>query len=168
MALWPVTTAVLAAAVLIAAAPASAASVNAQVKAKVVKPLILRSIQNFDLGTIVLGPGTWSGATVSLSRGGVLTCGANVTCSGAAQVAQYNVAGSNNHTVTISAPDVVLVNQFDSTKTLTLDADSPATVTLGNSSPRGTNFPIGGSITVASDTAGGTYVGTFSVTAEYQ
>ena len=168
MALWCARTAVIAAAAFVAAAPASAATINAQVKAKVVKPLVLRSIQNLDLGRIVLGPGTWSGATVSLSRGGILTCSANVTCSGATQVAQYNVAGTNNQTVIINAPNVTMVNQSDTSKTIVLVPDRPATVSLGNSSPRGTNFPIGGRITVDSSTAGGTYVGTFQVTAEYQ
>ena len=149
-------------------APAGAASINARAKAKVVKPLSLRSLQDLDLGTLLLGPGTWSGATVTLSRDGILTCPANVTCSGATQVAEYKASGSNRETVVINAPDVTLVNQNDSTKTLTMVVDSPGTVVLTNSGPRGTDFPLGGSITVDSDTADGQYVGTFEITAEYQ
>jgi len=61
-----------------------------------------------------------------------------------------------------------MVNQLDSTKTLTLTPDNQATVTLTNSGNPGTNVPIGGSITLDSTTAGGTYVGTFNVTADYQ
>ena len=45
-------------------APARAATQNAPVNANVVKPLTLTSLQNLDLGTITLGPGTWSSATV--------------------------------------------------------------------------------------------------------
>lgn len=157
-----------AAAAVAFASPASAASVNAQAKAKVIKPLTLTSLQDLDLGAVILGPGDWSGASVSLTRGGVLTCGANLTCSGATQVALYNVSGSNNQTVIINAPDVTLVNQADSTKTLTLVVDSPASVVLTNSGPPGTTFPLGGSISLDSTTAGGDYVGTFEVTAEYQ
>lgn len=149
-------------------APASAATVNAQAKASVVKPLAIESRQNLDLGTILLGPGTWSGATVRLSRTGALTCPAPLTCSGATQVAIYNVAGSNGQTVAISVPNVTLVNQADSTKTLTLVPDAQATVQLTNSGNPGTNVPIGGSITVNSTTADGVYVGTFNVTADYQ
>jgi hypothetical protein len=156
------------AAALGAAAPARAASINAQVKAKVVKPLTLTSIQNLDLGTITLGPGTWSGAIVRLARTGALTCPANVTCSGLTQVARYSVAGSNNETVVINAPNVNLVNQSDSTKTLTMTVDKPATVKLTNSSPRGATFDLGGAITVNSTTPGGSYVGTFNVTVDYQ
>ena len=61
-------------------APAAAATVTAQVQAQVVKPLAITKKQDLNLGTIVLGPGTWSGAIVRLSRAAVLTCPANVTC----------------------------------------------------------------------------------------
>ena len=55
----------------------------------------------------------------------MLSCAnANVTCTGATPVAQYNVQGSNQQTVQISAPNVTLVNQSDPTQTLTLVTDS--------------------------------------------
>jgi hypothetical protein len=150
------------------AGPAHAASVNAPAKAKVVKPLALRSIQDLDLGTLVLAPGSWANATVSLSRTGVLTCPANVTCSGATQVAQYNITGSNKQTIVITAPNVTMTNQADPAATLTLVVAGPGTVTLPNAGGQGVNFPLGGSIELNSTTADGTYVGTFEVTAEYQ
>jgi len=149
-------------------APAHSASVNVTVKAKVVKPLTLRSIQNLDLGTVLLGSGTWSGAVVRLTRNGVFTCPALVTCSGTTLVAQYNLSGSNAQPITIRAPNVTMVNQSDPTKTLVLVPDAPSSITLPNSGSRGVDFPIGGAITVNSTTADGTYVGTFQVTAEYQ
>jgi hypothetical protein len=150
------------------AAPAEGATITAQVQAQVVKPLAITKKQDLNLGTIALGPGNWSGAIVSLSRAGNLICPANVTCSGATSVAIYNVAGSNGQVVRMSVPNVTLVNQLDSTKTLVLTPDNQATVTLTNSGNPGTNVPIGGSISVNSTTAGGTYVGTFNVTADYQ
>jgi hypothetical protein len=153
---------------VIGAAPARAATQVAQVNANVVKPLTITWIQDLDLGTVVLGPGVWSGATISLSRAGVLTCtNANVTCTGATAVAKYNVTGSNKMTVRISAPNVTLVNQSDATKTLTLIPDSPGTVMLTSSGVPGITFPIGGSITVSSTTTGGLYRGTFNVTVDY-
>ncbi len=156
-------------AALAAAPPAHAANNQvAKVSATVVKPLILSWVQNLDLGTIVLGPGTWSNATVGISRAGAFACtNANVTCSGATQVAKYNVSGSNNQTVRISAPNVTLTNQSDPTKTLTLVVDSPGSLVLTNSGPPGTNFALGGSISVSSTTAGGVYAGTFNVTVDY-
>ena len=50
------------------AMPATAATQNATVTANIVKPLSLTSLQSLDLGTITLKPGTWSGATVGISR----------------------------------------------------------------------------------------------------
>jgi len=153
---------------LAGAGGAHAATQVAQVNANVVKPLILTRLQNLNLGTIALGPGTWSGATVGISRAGAFSCAnANLTCTGATQVAQYNVSGTNNQTVRITAPNVTLINQSDSTQTLILVTDSPASVLLTNSGPPGTNFSIGGSITLSSTTVGGTYTGTFNVTVDY-
>lgn len=148
--------------------PACAATQVVQINASVVKPLILTWLQDLDLGSITLGPGTWSGASVSLSRAGAFSCiNANLTCTGATQVARYNVSGTNNRTVWISAPNVTLVNQSDTSQRLTLVVDNPGSVVLTNSGPPGTNFSLGGSITVNSTTAGGTYVGTFNVTVDY-
>ena len=155
--------------VAFAAAPAVAApSQSATVKASVVKPLVLTWEQNLSLGNILLKPGTWSGATVSISRTGTFSCtNANTTCSGAVAVARYRVVGSNNQVVRISVPNVTLVNQSDSTKTLTLTVDSPGTITMPNSGQQGVAFSLGGSINVSSATADGVYAGTFNVTVDY-
>jgi hypothetical protein len=149
-------------------APVLAATVNAQVQAKVVKPLILKSVQDFDFGTIILARGTWSGATVRLSQSGAMTCPANLTCSGAPQVAIYNVSGSQGQTVVLTVPNVTLVNAANPAAKLTLVPDSVKSVFLTNSGNPGTNVSIGGSITVDSTTPEGDYAGTFNVTAEYQ
>lgn len=159
-------TAALVAAVLFAA-PASGETITARVNAKVVKPLVLTRVQDLDLGTVLLGPGSWSNATLALSRAGALTCPADLICSGATQVAVYNVTGSNQSTVRISAPDVTLVNQSDSSKTLTMVVDSPGSVALTNSGSKGVDFPLGGSVMLDSTTAEGTYAGTFNVTVDY-
>jgi hypothetical protein len=151
------------------AQPAAAATASAAVSANVVKPLVLTRLQDLDLGTITLIPGSWSGATVSLSRAGVRTCAnPNLVCTGTARVAMYNVIGSNKGVVLINAPNVTLVNQADPTQTLTLVVDGPASVTLTNSGQPGVDFPIGGTITLSGSTATGDYQGTFNVTAEYQ
>jgi len=151
------------------ARPAMAATITASVNASANKPLVLSKLQDLDLGTVMLGPGVWSNATVTISQLGVRICSpVNITCSGAAQVAQYNVQGSNQQIVRISVPNVVMTNQSDGSKTLTLTTDKPLAVILTNSGAPGTDFSIGGSVTVDSTTATGTYVGTFNVTADYQ
>jgi hypothetical protein len=154
---------------LAVATPAHAASSQvATVNATVVKPLTLKWVQDLDLGTIVLGNGTWSGATVGVSRTGAFSCtNANVTCSGVTKVAKYNVTGTNNQTVRITAPNVTLVNQSDATKTLVLTVDSPGTLVIPNSGNPGLDFSLGGSISLSSTTAGGVYSGTFNVTVDY-
>ena len=156
-------------AALAAAAPAHAANNVATVQANVVKPLILTWLQNLDLGTIALGPGTWSNATVGISKAGVFSCtNPNLICTGAPQAARYNVSGTNNRTVLITAPNVTLVNQGDPTKTLTMVVDNPGSALLTNSGPPGTNFSLGGSISLSSTTVSGTYSGIFNVTVDYQ
>jgi hypothetical protein len=63
---------------------------------------------------------------------------------------------------------VILKNLADATKTLTLVVDNPGTVVLPSSGTKGVNFSLGGSITLSSSAASGTYQGTFAVTADYQ
>ena len=149
-------------------APAHAVTQSASVNANVVKPLSLTALQDLNLGTITLSSGSWSGATVGISRTGVFTCSAKVTCTGTRQVASFNVTGSNRMVVRITAPNVTMVNQSDATKTLTLTIDNPGQITLPNSGNQGVIFNLGGSITLSSATVSGTYKGTINVTVDYQ
>jgi len=150
------------------ASSAHAVTQSASVNAQVVKPLTLTALQDLNLGTVALGSGSWSGASVGISQAGVFTCSLKVTCTGTAQVAQFNVTGTNKMVVLISAPNVTLVNQNNSTQTLSLIVDSPGQVTLPNTGQQGINFNVGGSITLSSTTVGGTYRGTIDVTVDYQ
>lgn len=154
---------------ILCAFPARAVTQNATVSANIVKPLTLTSLQGLDLGTVTVKPGPWSTATVGITRGGVFSCAtANLVCSGAAQVASYNVTGTNNQVVRIAAPNVTLVNQNDASKTLTLSVDSPGSVVMPSSGSKGVNFSLGGTITLTPTSASGTYQGTFNVTVDYQ
>jgi Domain of unknown function (DUF4402) len=161
------------AALALTATPAFAAPVspnqNATATARIVKPLTLTWVQDLNLGTILLsGAGAWGGAVVGVSQAGVLSCAnANVTCSGAVQQARYNVRGTNNQVVTITAPNVTLTNANDPLQTLLMTVSNPGTVTLTSSGAPGNDFNLGGSITVASTTGDGVYSGTFNVTVDY-
>lgn len=151
------------------ASPAEAITQSTSVNVTVVKPLSLTALQSMDLGTVTLNGGTWTSASVGISRAGVFSCAnTNVICSGAPQVARYKVTGTNKQVVLISVPNVTLTNQADATQKLTLVADAPASVTLTSSGEPGVNFDIGGSITLSSATADGTYTGTMNVTVDYQ
>lgn len=148
--------------------PTGGAANNARASARIVKPLTLVATQDLSLGTILLsGAGAFS-ATVSLSNAGVWSCAnANVTCSGAYQVAKYRVTGTNNQVVTINAGDVTLTNANDATKTLLLTTSNPGTLNLGNSGALGAEFSLGGAITVSDTTSDGVYNGIFNVTVNY-
>jgi hypothetical protein len=155
---------------MLAATPALAVgpNQNSTATAKIVKPLTLTWIQDLDLGTIVLGNGTWSTTAIAITSAGVFSCGsANVTCSGATKPAQYKVTGTNNQRVFITAPNVTLTNQNDNTKTLLLTVANPGFVDLANSGSAGVTFGLGGSIGVDSATTDGTYTGQFNVTVNY-
>ena len=161
----------VAAAAAAAATPAAAVgpNQNATATTRIVKPLTLTWVRDLDLGTIVLaGTGTWSGATVGISRTGSFSCtNSNTSCSGATRTAQYRVTGTNNQSVVVTAPNVTLTNQNDGVSTLLLTVDGPGTVSLGNSGVPGLVFDVGGSITVSSSTPDGTYSGTLNVTVNY-
>ncbi len=161
------------AALALTATPAFAAPVspnqNATATARIVKPLTLTWVQNLNLGTVLLsGAGAWSGAVVSVSQAGALTCAnPNVVCSGAVQAARYNARGTNNQLVYITAPNVTLTNANNPLDTLLMTVSNPGSVMLTNSGAPGNDFNLGGSITVASTTGDGVYSGTFNVTVDY-
>ena len=163
-------------ALALTATPALAAPVgpatgsrNATATARIVRPLTLTWEQDLDLGTIMLsGAGAWTGAVVGVSQAGALSCAnTNVTCSGTVQPARYNVAGTNNQTVYITAPNVTLNHATVAGQSLLLTVQSPGSVLLTNSGAPGTDFNLGGSISVNSDTVDGVYAGTFNVTVDY-
>jgi hypothetical protein len=146
-------------------AKAQAASVNATVNAKFLKTLTLTSKQSFDFGTVLL-PSSGSAVTLSVSRAGVLTCPAPLACSGTPRHAIFNVAGSNGQIVRIAAPAITMTN--GSGGSLLFTPDVTATVTLTNSGNPGTDFGMGGSVSVSPTTPDGSYSGTITVTADYQ
>jgi len=151
-----------------AAAPVSATS-NATARARILQPLVLKSTANLDLGIIVLaGAGPYT-ATVSLDRANTFNCdggSGNVVCSGTHTRASYNVAGTNNQNVTIASGPVTMSDGAG--HNLTLTPDHNTTVLLTNSGAPGTDFWVGGSISVPSTTFDGVYTGTFALTADYQ
>lgn len=146
------------------------ATTNANAHAKIMRPLQIAGTQDLDFGTLVIsGTGT---QVMHLDQSGTMTgCGTVITCSGTPQDAIYNVKGTPNATVTVTAASpVVLTNANDGTK-LNLTPDAPATVKLDTdaATATGDNFNIGGSITIDSAaTTDGVYNGTFSVSVDYQ
>jgi hypothetical protein len=164
------------AALALTAAPAQAASLvsaspQAKAKVKILKALTLTQLEDLDFGTVVLsGTGAWGGEVLSVDTAGARVCGGgtNLTCSGTATAAEYNVTGSNNAVVTVTIPASVVITNGTDNLTVTTSKSIGATVTMPNSGNAGIDFNIGGSITLASATADGFYQGDIVVTADYQ
>ena len=153
-------------ATLLAASPAGAVSPPSQANAtaKILRPLTIEAKQNLDFGTIVLSGTAFTNQAVSISQAGVVTCGTTpglMTCIGAPQAAIYKLTGTNNAIVKITCPPFTM-------GTLNFTPNFPATVDLGATGNTGTNFSIGGSISISSTTPDGVYTGQFNVTADYQ
>ena len=147
-------------------AQAVPATTDATATARIVQPLTLTRFRDLDLGTIVLGPGTYTD-TISIAQDGTFTCGTNVTCSGTRQTAQYDATGTMDQVLTVSVASTLdLVNQTQASPNLVLTVDAPATTTLDSSGA--VRFDIGGSIDVSDGTTDGVYTGTFAVSADYQ
>ncbi len=159
-------------ALALASAPAQAATPTTQAtaNARIVKPLTLDSARDLDLGTIVLsGTGAYT-QTVGITQAGVFSCGgANLTCSGTQQTAQYTATGTQGQTLTVAGSSTIpLVNQTQSSPDLTLTVAYPAAGTVVLDSTGAVTFDVGGSISVSDTTADGVYQGSFDVTADYQ
>ena len=157
------------AALALTSAPALAATPTTQATAtaRIVEPLTITSTRDMDFGTIVLsGTGAYTD-TIAMTRAGVVTCGANTTCSGTTKSAHYTMTGTRDQKVTITvSPTIALVNQTQTSPDLTLTVDSPTLATLDSTGAGA--FNIGGSIDVSDTTVDGVYVGTFDVSADYQ
>lgn len=152
----------------LAPAAANAATLQAAVTFTIVRPVVLKRVADLNFGSVVM-PLVTSAGTVSLSQANVRTCAAQFTCSGATTVASYNLVGTNNTVVVITARPSQLANTTNTgAATLTFTPIAPATVTLANSGNVGTNFTVGGSITLPATTAPGTYTGTIDISADYQ
>jgi hypothetical protein len=100
-----------------------------------------------------------------MSRAGVVTCAADITCSGAPRQARFNVQGTNRMVVMISITSAGLVSGAN---TIPFTADAPASVTLTNSGAPGTDVDVGGTLAVSGSIPGGVYTGTMTITADYQ
>lgn len=163
---------------------AQAATANATVRAQVLKPLVMTGGQTLDLGTIVTPSSATFSGTFTIDAAATQSstfCAAGFVCSGTVKSAMFNLQGSNNANITLNVPTTVtltLQGAAGTPPTLTLTTrnsysatNSPTgnyTITLPNSGSPGSNFYVGGSVTITEAAAGGTYQGTFTVTADYQ
>ena len=148
-------------------APATAATITATTSANVNKAIQLTNVQNLDFGTLTL-TGAAGNRTITISQAGILTCATGIVCSGTVKTARFNVQGSNNNTVLFTYTATTLSNGISGSETIPFTPSGPASLAITNSGAPGTNFDVGGSLTLTPTLAGGTYSGTVTVTADYQ
>lgn len=156
-----------AAALSLATSVASAAPVGsvtpATARAQIVKPLTLTKTADLDFGSIIVQ----DAGTAAMDMSGNITCPSTLTCAATGTTAAYTVTGTNNQTVTVTAPDVTLTNSSNPGTDLTLVLAAPATVLLPNSGTSGEPFTVGGSIAIPANVKDGVYTGDLAVTVNY-
>lgn len=168
----------------LAPAGAQAASGTITAKANVLKPLQLTGGGTVDFGTIVTpSTASFSGTFVidaSASQTSTF-CASGFACTGTPAAAVFNLQGSNNNNITLNVPTTVTLTLQGGTGTpptltfttknsvsATNSANGNYTIQLPNSGSPGRDFYVGGSVTIDQATVGGSYQGTFTVTADYQ
>ena len=169
---------------LFAATPANAATTTATIKASVLKPVQLTGGGTLDLGTILTPSlasftGTFTVAPAASQTG--TFCAAGFSCTGSPAAAMFNIQGTNKTNIGLNIPlNVVLTLQNytggGTTPTMTIATTNSVaannttgsyTMQVPNSGVPGVDFYVGGSLTITQATVGGSYSGTFTVTADY-
>jgi hypothetical protein len=165
---------------LLAGAGARAQQATGQAAADIVEPLSLIKTRDLDFGRLIAG--TTAGTAVISIAGARTTTGGTTAAGGTPQAAEFAGFGRRTQQITISfgAPSIQIVRS-GGTETMTVD-----TFTIGASAAGGLNqlgnsgrwritsatgiftFPVGATLRVGANQAGGNYAGTFSVTVVYQ
>ena len=147
-----------------AATPAAAAQITAVTSVNVVKPVALAKLQDMDFGTLTFAGFTGS-RTITLSRLGAITCATDIVCSGATTQARFN---AHRHQQADRPADLQRRHPVERHRLDPVHRQRPGLVTLTNSGAPGTDFDIGGALTISPALVGGVYSGTMTVTADYQ
>ena len=158
------------AAVVTTASPAFAQSASVPAgtdpigRARIIKPLLLEAVSDMNFGDITVedaGVATVNGTT------GAVSCTGGLTCPGASSAATWTVRGTNNQTVNITRPNTVTLDHETTADTLTLNITGPTSLQLSSSGMNGTNFSLGGNISVPANARDGLYEGSIVVTVQY-
>jgi Mat/Ecp fimbriae major subunit len=142
------------------ATSANAATANADARANILRQITVTKTADLDYATIVTGA---AASTVQVSTGGVRTCGAGLVCTGTVSAAGFSVVGTIGQVATVSVPATVSLTSGANTMSSTL-VSSAATLTLAATN----SFNVGGTLSVGANQADGAYLGSFTVTVDYQ
>lgn len=163
---------------------ASAATTSVTIKANVLKPVQLTGGGTMDFGTILTPSSATYSGTFTIAPAASQTgtfCAAGFSCSGTPASALFNIQGTNKTNIGISIPLTVTLTLQNytgggTTPTLVINTSNSLaanngtgtyTIQLPNSGQPGLDFYLGGAMTITQATVGGSYAGTFTVTADY-
>lgn len=180
-----ITIAAAAVATLALPAAAQAATANATTTVKIVKPLVMTGGGTVAFGQLITPSAATFSNTFTVLPAATQTgtyCQTGFTCSGTPAAAMFNMQGTNNTPLNLTIPLSVTMTFVGWTgggaaPTLTLNTTNSVAAnnasgiyvtTLPNSGFPGVDFYVGGSLVVTQVAAGGSYSGTFTVTADYQ
>ena len=105
--------------------------------------------------------------TVKVSASGLRTCGATLTCTGIVQTSVFDVVGGANlaYAITLPTSDATLISGANS---MTVDSFSDSASGNGTLDNAGVHsFAVGATLNVGANQPAGDYIGTFTVTIEY-
>lgn len=161
----------LAAALLATAAPSNAAPAlsDASGGAIVLKPLTLLNTDDLDFG--VLFPSATAGtATLDPVTGVVTTTGGVIAGPQPTSPAAFVGAGTRQRPVILRVPNApITLTRVGGTETMTVSNFTLDGPLVRHITPfEAYEFQVGGQLNLNPNQAGGTYVGTFNVTAQYQ
>lgn len=179
------TAAAATAALLALPTQAGAATANATATAKIVKPLLMTGGGTLAFGQLITPSTATYSNTFTVAAAATQSgtyCQTGFTCSGTPAAAMFNMQGTNNTPLNVTIPlSVTMTNTSwggtGAAPTITLNTTNSIAAnngtgvyvtTLPNSGSPGRDFYVGGSMTVTQASEGGSYSGTFTVTADYQ
>ncbi|MFM9978390.1 MAG: DUF4402 domain-containing protein [Sphingomonadaceae bacterium] len=148
------------AAATFAANGAQAATATADARAQILRQITVTKTADLDFATIVTGA---AASTVSITPGGVFVCGVGLTCTGTAAPAAFSILGTTGQVVTLASDATVTLTSGANTMTAALAATAGPMTLDGTDS-----FNVGGVLAVGANQADGAYLGTFTVTVNYQ
>lgn len=152
---------------------AQAASAVADTSAEVIVPIAITKVADLSFGRFAANPG--GTGSVIISNSGVRSFSGGVVAAGTAgtsSAAQFNVTGDGASTYSISIANTVLSKDLD-TMALAITSDLTGgnvitgTETAGTLTDGAQSIYVGGTLSVASAQAAGTYAGTVTATVEY-
>ena len=150
------------AAVAMASTGAQAATETADAQVRIIAAVQLVEVNALNFG--IVAPGAAAGIVTISTTSDTPTCDLGLSCVGTTTRGRFTVTGASGQTVAIAVDPTVTLNSGGNTMSVALTPSTTTVATTG--SP--VAFFVGGALSVGASQVAGNYVGTFTVTANYQ